>query len=83
MQSSDVFVTPIGIAPEARRRCTTVASFVAITSRRAQSPEEFGMPSKAKASLMVHGTPWRGGSASAGRSPVIWSASAASRSAAS
>ena len=83
MQSSEVFVTPSGIAPAERSRSTTVASLLATTSRRAHSPDEFGMPSNAKASLMVHGTPWSGGRSSACRSPVRSSASEASRSAAS
>ena len=64
MHSSEMFVTPSGMAPAARIRFTTVASSVATTSRRAQSPAVLGIPSKAKASLMVHGTPWSGGRSS-------------------
>jgi fatty acid amide hydrolase 2 len=36
MRSSDTFVTPIGIAPAARNRCTVIASSVARSSRRAE-----------------------------------------------
>jgi hypothetical protein len=57
MQSSDTFVTPSGIAPAFRKRVTVVASWVAMTSFRATSPELWGIPVSAKASLIVHGTP--------------------------
>ena len=78
MHSSEVLVTPSGIAPAARSRLTAEASRGARYARRAASPEVWGIPVRAKHSLMVQGTPWRGPTTS-GPSSANWrSASSAS-----
>ena len=57
MQSSLMFVTPSRIAPAFLRRATAVASDVPITSRRAQRPDVFGIPTARSASFVVNGMP--------------------------
>ena len=61
MHNSGMLVTPSGMAPASRRRCTVTQSSVATTLRRETSPDVFGMPSNAKFSLIVQGTPCSGG----------------------
>ena len=62
--SSEVFVTPSGIAPASTRRWTAVAERSATTSRRPSEPDVWGIPSSANDSLIVHGTPSSGGRSS-------------------
>ena len=64
--SSEVLVTPSGIAPAATSRLTIVAERSATISRRASEPDVFGIPSSANDSLIVHGTPSSGGSSAPG-----------------
>jgi len=80
MQSSEVFVSPSGIAPASISRCATGAVVSARTSLRASSPPQFGIPATAIDSLIVQGTPSSGGSWSLGEDAAI-RASAASASA--
>ncbi len=55
--SSEVFVTPSGIAPSATSRFTAVAVPSAITCSRSSEPEVCGIPASANDSLIVTGTP--------------------------
>src|SRR4051794_41986178 len=78
MHSSDVFVSPSGIAPAARSAATVGASAAARTPRRLTSPAALGRPAHAKDSLIVDGTPCSGP-----RSPLTASAASAAARAAS
>src|SRR5207302_800739 len=62
--SSEVLVTPSGIAPASISLCTGGAVSVARNSRRATRPVDCGMPRSAIDSLTVNGTPSSGGSVS-------------------
>src|SRR3954451_18259919 len=53
--ASDVFVTPIGIAPAARNRASAGASACALPSARCTSPAAFGIPATATDSFTVQG----------------------------
>ena len=64
--SSGTLVRPIGIAPAAISRAAAGAVSVARKSLRATSPAQWGIPSTANDSLIVHGTPRNGGSSSSG-----------------
>ena len=79
--SSEVLVTPSGIAPASISRWTEGALVGLRYSRRATRPADCGMPSTAIVSLTVNGTPSSGGTSA----PEAMSASAeaASSSAAS
>ena len=82
--SSEVLVTPSGIAPAATSRSTAVAERSATSSRRATEPEVWGIPATANDSLIVQGTPSSGGgSLRPRREPSSRSASSASARAAS
>src|SRR5947209_5779496 len=62
--SSDVFVTPSGIAPASANRCTAGALSRAWYSLRATTPADCGMPARAIDSLTVNGTPRSTGNSS-------------------
>ena len=55
--SSEVFETPIGIAPASARRLTATAFVDATTFSRSSEPAVFGIPSTANDSLIETGTP--------------------------
>src|SRR5437667_6130088 len=59
--SSDVLVTPSRIAPASSSRRAVGADPVASLPRRAATPAVCGMPATATDSLIVNGTPSRGG----------------------
>ncbi len=79
MQSSETLVTPSAMAPAARSRATPTASRSARTPLRATRPDVNGMPARAKLSLMLHGTPWKGGRPSRPRARRASAARASSR----
>ncbi len=58
---SETLVVPSTMAPAARSRATWGASSSATMSLRATTPAVQGSPSTAISSLMVHGTPKKGG----------------------
>src|SRR4051794_34897515 len=81
MVISDVFVTPRGMKPASTRRWTAGALRSARRSLRATRPAQFGMPASEIDSLIVQGTPRKGGTSSWLR-PMRSSAASASASAA-
>ncbi len=74
--SSGVFVTPSGIAPASIMRCTVGAFSGARHAARETRPAQLGIPFIAIDSLIVQGTPWKGGSVSG--SDVVRTSSSAS-----
>ena len=78
--SSGVFVTPSGIAPASIMRWTVGAFFGERYWLRETRPAQLGIPFIAIASLIVQGTPWKGGSVS---TSVVAATSASAASASS
>ena len=78
--SSEVLVTPSGIAPASISRCTGGAVSTARKSRRITRPVDCGMPCSAIDSLTVNGTPSSGGSASPAPAAAIRESAAAASS---
>ena len=82
MVSSEVFVTPSGIAPRSSRRCVVGADCGASVPLRATTPAVLGMPTNPIDSLIVQGTPRYGGSSSSSPAAAIRSSAASASSSA-